>query len=30
MKAVLLKSYGGVDQFSIADVPTPKPDLARC
>ncbi|MFW3175903.1 NADP-dependent oxidoreductase [Xanthomonas phaseoli] len=25
MKAVLLKSYGGVDQFSIADVPTPKP-----
>ncbi|WP_017160333.1 alcohol dehydrogenase catalytic domain-containing protein [Xanthomonas phaseoli] len=25
MKAVLLKSYGGVDQFSIADVPMPKP-----
>ncbi|MBO9831161.1 NADP-dependent oxidoreductase [Xanthomonas phaseoli] len=25
MKAVLLKSYGGVDQFSIEDVPAPKP-----
>lgn len=25
MKAALLKSYGGVDQFSIEDVPTPKP-----
>ena len=25
MKAALLKSYGGVDQFSIEEVPTPKP-----
>ncbi|MGV7173970.1 NADP-dependent oxidoreductase [Xanthomonas axonopodis] len=25
MKAALLKSYGGVDQFSIEDVPTPTP-----
>ena len=25
MKAALLKSYGGVDRFSIEEVPTPKP-----
>lgn len=25
MKAVLLKAYGDVDQFAVADVPTPKP-----
>ena len=25
MKAALLKSYGGIDQFAIEDIPTPKP-----
>jgi len=25
MKAAVLKSYGGIDQFAIEDVPTPKP-----
>jgi NADPH:quinone reductase-like Zn-dependent oxidoreductase len=25
MKAMVLKSYGGVDQFAMAEVPTPKP-----
>ncbi|NLS19331.1 NADP-dependent oxidoreductase [Rhizobium sp. P40RR-XXII] len=25
MKAVLLKSYGGIDQFEVGDIPMPKP-----
>ena len=29
MKAIVLKSYGGVDQFAIAEVPTPKPEAGQ-
>ena len=29
MKAIVLKSYGGVDQFAIAEVPTPEPEAGQ-
>ena len=29
MKAIVLKSYGGVDQFASAEVPTPEPEAGQ-